>query len=105
MFYTDFSNTRLRINSGCQYETVVENCKPHFPKVAPTATHKVALMTVVRYNHIKAMTRIVVQSSSVATLTPTLALLTAGHFAEVDELRMRLGRVTGGEVGMLVALV
>ena len=37
--------------------------------------------------------------------TASSALLTAGHFAEVDELRMRLGRVTGGEVGMLVALV
>jgi len=31
--------------------------------------------------------------------------LTTGHFAEMNELRMRLGADTGGEVGMLVALV
>ena len=31
--------------------------------------------------------------------------LTAGHFAEVDELRVSAKSVAGGKVGMLVALV
>ena len=33
------------------------------------------------------------------------SLLTARHFAEVDELRVRLETVAGGEVAVLVALV
>jgi len=33
------------------------------------------------------------------------ALLTARHFAEVNELRVRLGVVARSEVGVLVALV
>ena len=35
----------------------------------------------------------------------SIGLLTARHFAEVDELRVRAETVAGGEVGMLIALV